>query len=197
MAITTYAQLQTAIASWLARSDLTSTIPDFITLCETTLNRNLRCREMMHTTTLTPSSGTATLPTDYVAWRRVTGSLGQPLEYAEPDWLYGAYPTAASGTAGYFTIEGESLIVRPSDDTALTFSYYKKIPALADATNWLLTKYPDVYLFGSLVEADVFIKDPDEALLFKQRLERALKEIEGVDFRSAGALSMRSNGPVV
>src|SRR5262245_15894630 len=72
MAITTYAQLQTAIASWLARSDLTATIADFITLFEAAANRRLRVRQMETSTNLTPSSGAATLPTDYLAWRRLT-----------------------------------------------------------------------------------------------------------------------------
>ena len=60
MAITTYAELQTAIANWLARDDLTTYLPDFITLFEAAANRRLRVRQMETTATLTPSSGSAT-----------------------------------------------------------------------------------------------------------------------------------------
>ena len=42
MAITTYAELKTAIANWLNREDLTSVIPDFISLAEADFNRKLR-----------------------------------------------------------------------------------------------------------------------------------------------------------
>ena len=34
MAITNYTQLQSSIASWLLRDDLTAVIPDFITLAD-------------------------------------------------------------------------------------------------------------------------------------------------------------------
>ena len=47
MSITTYAELKTAIASWLNRDDLTSVIPDFIALTEAALNRDLRHLQMI------------------------------------------------------------------------------------------------------------------------------------------------------
>ena len=46
MALTTYAELQTAVANYLARTDLTSQIPDFIYIAETRLRRQLRINEM-------------------------------------------------------------------------------------------------------------------------------------------------------
>ena len=42
MALTTYDELKTSIADFLDRDDLTSVIPDFITLAEADLNRGLR-----------------------------------------------------------------------------------------------------------------------------------------------------------
>ena len=46
MALTTYEELKSSIADYLNRSDLTSVIPDFVTLCEADMNRTLRTREM-------------------------------------------------------------------------------------------------------------------------------------------------------
>ena len=46
MAIGTYAQLQTAVANWLDRSDLTDRIQEFIDLAAALINRNLRIRAM-------------------------------------------------------------------------------------------------------------------------------------------------------
>jgi len=40
MAIGTYAELQTAVANWLDRSDLTDRIQEFIDLAEARINRN-------------------------------------------------------------------------------------------------------------------------------------------------------------
>ena len=44
MAITNYTDLQTSIANFLARSDLTAQIPDFIKLAEVRLSRELESR---------------------------------------------------------------------------------------------------------------------------------------------------------
>ena len=42
MAITTYAELQSSIADFLDRDDLTSVIPTFISLAEADMNRQIR-----------------------------------------------------------------------------------------------------------------------------------------------------------
>ena len=44
MAITTYSELKTAVANSLARTDLTTQIPDFISLAEARLSRELETR---------------------------------------------------------------------------------------------------------------------------------------------------------
>ena len=56
MAIGTYAELQTAVANWLDRGDLTDRIQEFIDFAEARINRNLRLRlmETAATGTLTP-----------------------------------------------------------------------------------------------------------------------------------------------
>ncbi len=47
MALTDYSSLKTSVASYLARSDLTDQIPDFIRLAEERLARDLRTRKML------------------------------------------------------------------------------------------------------------------------------------------------------
>ncbi len=47
MAISTYAELQTATANWLDRTDLSSRIPEFIDLAEATFNRTIRNHRMI------------------------------------------------------------------------------------------------------------------------------------------------------
>ena len=42
MAITNYTNLQTTIADFLNRDDLSAVIPTFIQLCEANINRNVR-----------------------------------------------------------------------------------------------------------------------------------------------------------
>ena len=45
MAITNYTELKSSLADWLNRSDLTTVIPDFITLAESQFNREIRNRK--------------------------------------------------------------------------------------------------------------------------------------------------------
>jgi hypothetical protein len=151
MAITTYAELQTAIGNWLDHSLFTARIPEFITLFEACANRRLRVRQQETSTNLTPSGGSVALPSDYLSWRRVTwtGSTRVELEYVHPSYLQAAYPTSPAGVPHFFTVEGSTLKIRPIDDTPLEFDYFQKIPALASVvpadgtqTNWLLTAHP-------------------------------------------------------
>src|SRR3954469_10493969 len=110
MAITTYAELQTAITNWLDRTDLSSRIPEFIALYESKVNRRLRVRQQITSTTLTPSSGSASLPSDFLEWKRVTwaGSTKQELEYVSPLQFDGIDTDSPSGTPARFTIEGST-----------------------------------------------------------------------------------------
>ena len=129
MPLTTYAELQAAIADWLERADLATRIPDFITLFEAAANRRLRVREQEAAATLAPSSGTAALPADYLAWRRVTwaGARRVELDYVHPSYLQAAWPSSPSGVPRVFTIEGAVLKIRPVEDTALELDYFRKI----------------------------------------------------------------------
>lgn len=192
MAFTTYAELQAAIASWLARDDLTAYIPDFIRLFECAAMRKLKVRPQETTTTLTPSSGVATLPTDYLGYRRVTwtGSPIHELNYVAPP-LYASYLDSGSGTPTVFTIEGASLKVALSNDTALTFDYFQRTSALASALQWLFNTHPDAYLFGSLCEANAFNKDVDPAGLWKARRDEVFDEIARLDFNERQGMQIR------
>lgn len=201
MAISTYAELKTALGSWLARTgdaELTASAGDFVTLFEAFVNRNLRVRQMTTSTTLTPVSGSATLPSDYLEWVRVTwtGSARRELEYVHPSVLQAYYPDSAAGTPAHFTIEGSTLKIRPTDGTGLEFLYVQKVPALSDSatTNWLLTAHPDLYLFGTLVEANAFIQNPEVAGLWKQRRDELIAEIARLDQFTRSPSSIRIVG---
>ena len=198
MAITTYAELRTAVENWLDHTLFTARVPEFIALAEATFNRRLRTRQMEATATLTPSSGTAALPADYLAWRRVTwtGSSRIELEYVAPSWLQAAYPSQPSSSPRVFTIEGASLRIMPVDGTALELDYYQKIPALSDSntTNWLLTAHPDLYLFGALVEAELLAVNDERFPLWKARRDEVMEEVQMLANKSRGAGGIRVMG---
>ena len=70
MALDTYANLQTAIANFLARDDLTTEIVDFIKLTEADFNRRLRVRAMETVnTSFSIDAETEALPTGFLQTR--------------------------------------------------------------------------------------------------------------------------------
>jgi hypothetical protein len=202
MAITTYAELKTAVENWLAHTLFTARVPEFIAIFEATANRRLRTRWQEGTASLTPGSdGTVALPSDYLALRRATwtGSKRVELEYVHPTYFQSAYPTRPQGTPTIFTIEGSTLKVMPLDATAVELDYYAKVPALSDSatTNWLLTAHPDLYLFGAMVEAELFGVNDERAPLWKARRDEIFSEIEQLSMRGRGAGAVRVVGMTV
>ncbi len=163
MAITTFAELKTAVQDWAERSDLSSKVPDFVTLADMRIRKalaSLRLREMETTTDVTPSSGACTLPTDFLAMKRVQSrtSVARRLEYKTQDWLDEAYPDGTEGDPAFYTVTGASLYMYPltTSDIRLTYYAYPAVLSDSNTTNWLLAKYPDVYLYGTLVELETY-----------------------------------------
>lgn len=201
MAITDYSSLQTAIANWMVRDDLSAQITTFIQLFEARINRTLRVRQMETTSSLTPSSGVATLPTDFLEWRALTymGTVQNDIEYVNPNAFVELYPDTPSDTPPtIFTIVGSSINMMPIDtaNTTVRLDYYAQIAALSNSntTNWLLTAYPDLYLFGSLVEGSLYVIDQNAAQIWKQRTDDTLQEIIRLDAFSRAPSAVRAIG---
>lgn len=198
MAITTYAELQTAMGNWLDRSDLSSRLPEFITLFEADVNRQLRVRQQQTTATITITSGSGSLPTDYLEHKRVTwqGSPTRQLQYVTPEYLAAVNSSGASASPAYFTIEGSTIKVGPLDNTNLVMLYAQKVPPLATTDpNWLLTAHPDAYLFGSLTMAATFTSDAENGRAWNALAQQALQAIWSLDFSARGTVQQRATGP--
>lgn len=197
MSFSTYSDLKDRIADQLARSDLTTQIPDFITLFEAAAARKLRIRPMETTATLTPTGGVVALPGDYLGWRSVTwnGSTKIVLTYENPQYVDSLWPTAPAGIPRMFTIVGGNLKVYPTDSSSIIFDYYAKNEALDTDLNSLYANHPDAYYFGALVEAYTFVKDYDQAQIWKARRDEVFDEITKLNFREQGSMQIRTMGP--
>ena len=66
MALVNYSDLKTSVADWLNRTDLTTTIPDFITLAEAGFNKEIRNRKMIKRATATIDSQYSAVPADWL-----------------------------------------------------------------------------------------------------------------------------------
>jgi hypothetical protein len=197
MALVTYDDLKAQVANWLARDDLTDNIPDFITLFEAKIARKLNLRPTEAAATITMSSGSGPLPADFLGMRRLTwtGTPKRELDYVHPGYLKASHPAGETGIPNLFTIEAGNVLVSPSDDTALSILYRAKTPALVGSLNWLWTTYPDIYLYGTLAEAQGFNIDPEKLAMWKGLADEGIEDIVRNDFNERTNMSMRVMGP--
>ena len=186
MAITNFSELGTAIQAWAERQDLSSQVTDFITLTDMRIRSrmvesNMRLREMETTADVTPSSGVCTLPTDFMAMIRVQARTSAPrrLEYKPQDWLDETYPDSASGNPSFYSIIGGSLRMYPltTSDIRMTYWAYPAVLSVGNTTNWLLTKYPNVYLYGGLLELELYALNDEGAQRWLQAFSVAMDSI--------------------
>jgi hypothetical protein len=186
MAITNYANLQTTIADFLNRDDLTSVIPTFIQLCEANINRNVRHWKMETRTSGQQSAGDQymQIPADWIETIRfhVTGSGTSPLDLisraAMQDKRAGAEDT--SGTPRYYTHADSQFELYPTPDAATNVEllYYAKVPDLAtNSTNWLLEEAPDVYLYGSLLHSAPYLQEDSRMAVWAQMASAAVARL--------------------
>jgi hypothetical protein len=191
----TYATLQTDVITAAMRTgdtEFTAAVPGFITRAESRINRRLRVSDME--TIAEAESGELTdgacaLPTDFLEFRSVRANTSpkRPLRFASPDFVYEWDETTAAGIPEYFHITGNTLRTFPLSNVGITIDYYAKVPALSDdnTSNWLLVAHPDLYLYGALIEAGIFMREEGASMTqnYAQIFERALQDIHEADRR--------------
>jgi hypothetical protein len=200
MALDTYSGLQTEVASYLGRSDLTDKIKTFVALAEKRFNRELRLRIMeTKNDALVTVAGTSyvALPSDFREMRQVSvsGNLPTMLSYITPDQL--TVRLADTGKPDSYTVIGEKLYFAPVPDAVYTLSltYYAAVAALSDAapTNALLTNHPDIYLYGALVESGPYTRTTAPVETWANYLKEAMANATQADQKSryTGQINMR------
>ena len=202
MAITTYAELKSSIANWLNRDDLTSVIPDFISLTEAGINRDLRHYKMVNRVDATLDSRYVQVPADWLETVRfgITSGTTYRLELISRDDMleYRQNTSDIAGIPKFYANIGDTIEVfpTPAAEYQMQLQYYAKTPALSDSntTNWLLTDAPDIYLYGSLIQAAPYLNDDARAETWAALYSAAMQSMQKAsdDTRFAGSgLRMR------
>lgn len=198
MAISNYAELKSAVADWLNRADLTSAIPNFVSLAEAKFNRDLRTRQQVKRAYATLTGQYIQLPTDWAEGINLQLNVNpvRVLDFVTTDQADRIRANRYGDTdADAYTIVGSQLEVIPvvGDDTEIEMAYYAKVPALSDSntTNWLLTEWPDLYLYGTLVHAAPYLREDDRIATWKGLADQLTEEIRMSDERAK-----HSGGPL-
>jgi hypothetical protein len=189
MAFTSYSDLKTTIANYLARSDLTSVIPDFIRLAEERLRRDLRIRQMLVVATAATTGGDSTigLPTDFLEMRDIHFNTNpiSSVSYESPNTFYQSTRATESGIPRTYTVLASELQFAPIPDTAYTAQmlYYAKPPLLSDSnsSNVFLANCPDALLYASLGEAEPYLMNDARLQVWSALYDRAIMAISNSD----------------
>ena len=192
MALTSYSTLKTAVANYLGRSDLTSQIPDFITLAELRLSREIRTRKLLKSVTTTTTAGDSTveIPSDFLEMRDMylSGNPRISLTYNSPSAYTRNAQAEESGRPVVYTMLGQEFEFAPIPDKAYTVEllYYFKPTPLSDsvASNEFLANYPDALLYASLSEAEPYLMNDARIQVWASLYDRAIANINTSDQNS-------------
>jgi hypothetical protein len=188
--IVDYATLVTTIQDYLARSDLSSFVPNFLQNCQGKIYRSLRLRTMETALSGSIASGVLAVPADYLElkYAYLTTDPSTFLERTTPELIYTKWRTrSASGRPLEIAREAENFIFGPfPDDTyAVAGIYYKQLTLLSasNTTNWFTTNAPEVMLYGALLEAQPFLMNDKRIPTWQGLYEQALETVKRADRR--------------
>jgi hypothetical protein len=192
MALTNYTDLKATVASYLGRSDLTNQIPDFITLAELRLSRDIRTRKLLKsvTTTMTGGDPSIGLPSDFLELRDIyiEATPRITVSYMSPSAFSRDARTTDSGRPVFYTALGSEFVFAPIPDTNYTVEmlYYFKPVAMSDsvASNEFMANYPDALLYATLGEAEPYLMNDARINTWAAMYDRALTRINTSDENS-------------
>lgn len=200
MALTTYSELQTSIAGFLNRDDLTAQIPDFITMAEASINRDVRHWRMETREDSTYSQRYEALPTDWVSTRVVSVSGDTQLDLLSQAKMLELRQQGGNsgGEPRYYSISTSQIELYPTPDGDYDSSmvYYARVPALTDSetSNWLLADSPDVYLYGALIHSAPYLQEDARAGIWAGLYQSAVQRLNSTsneDLYSGSGLAIR------
>lgn len=189
MAFTSYTTLKSTIADYLARSDLTTQIPDFIRLAEERLRRDLRIRQMLKVVTASTVADDATvsLPADFLAMKdlHLDTTPVSVLKFQSTSNFFRNARVTEKGVPTMYTLLGSEFQFAPIPDTAYTLKmvYYYKPELLSDsnASNLFLANCPDLLLYGALAEAEPYLMNDERLATWASLYDRGLSSLRSSD----------------
>lgn len=196
MAITTYDELQEAVATWAKRSDLTDVIPDFIALAEADINTELDVRtvETDQTLSLTSGNRSVALPSGFREalnlWPEYDYGRGEPLRRVMPELLI---ESDTDSEPRVWCVKGSTIAFDCEADQTYTYTLRQRGGvALSDSatTNIVLTNYPTVYLFGALREAFAYLEDAENTAIYQAKYADALAKAKQKEGRDKGRVTL-------
>ncbi len=191
MAISTYSELKTAVTDYMDRSDLSARQAEFVLAGEGWLNRQLRILDMIQVQngTVSTSFRTIDLPARYM--EKVSFRLTDPqkkLIYVTPEHIGDYGDLTSSGEPSYYTVTSYLEFDRiPDSAYSYTLTYYRGyLLSGASDTNYVLTNYPQAYLYASVRAGAVFCQDWELVKAMDTLLRAEIAQIKNAERRRRG-----------
>lgn len=197
MAITTYAELKTAIADFLNRDDLGAVASTFISLAEAQIDRDVRHWRQEKRVEVVPDEQYENLPHDFIEFQDLNLNDGTGLQLVSTAEMQSLKRNSQeSGKPLYFrsTADQIEFYPVPNGDYTLSLHYYARVPALTDAdpSNWVLVYAPDIYLYGALIHSAPYLQDDPRIQVWASLYQSAVESLrrEGERGKHSGPLKM-------
>ena len=171
-------ELNTTITRYLKRNDLIDLYDTWIAFTSTRIDTQLRLSEQEYRTITVPDSQFVQLPPDFIEMRHIQTSQngGRPLRYVTPnklDQLRARYSDSFA-PMGFYTIMDNQIEISPApgpdNEATLEMFYYAKLPPLPgnQSTNKVLTAFPQLYLYGVMIESAAIREAPQDIQMYTQ-----------------------------
>ena len=187
MAFTNYTTFVSTVESYLARTDLTTVIPDFVQMAQLRMSRDLRTEAMLKVATTVATDNKVAFPSDFLELREMHFEGNPPiiLEYQSPDLFFRNGQTSLSGRSHFFTMLGTEFQFAPSQDATYTIQilYYGQPTFISTTTasNLFLAYYPDALLYATLAEAEPYLMNDPRVATWSALYDRAITNIKKSD----------------
>lgn len=195
----TYSSLTSIVLQYLERSDtaVVNAIPTFITLAEFEIAQEIKTLGQLQLVQSQVSTGNPVLQKP-ARWRKtvslnITDSSGNknPVLLRKYEYLTNYWPnnTLTAQPLYYADTDWDHFYLAPTPDQAYAFEllYYERIQPLSSTnqTNWLTQNAPNAMLFGTLLQAVMFLKN-DQRTIFEQKYQEAIQALKTEDVSRVG-----------
>ena len=202
MAIDSYTTLQAAVANWLERGDLSLRIPEFIALAEAQMNRKLRVQRMIQreTASISTTNAFSAVPSNFlraISFQLTDGSSHWDVEPMNIERISQAQSNGITpATPLYYAINGTSsgrefqFYPSPDKTYTATLTYWGKPTPLSEtnASNWILEEAPDLYLYGTLLQAAPYLRDDGAITIWQSGFDAVMNDVMTMDRTQVGSL---------
>jgi len=204
MALGTFTGIKNATADYLARSDLSNQIDDFIAIAENMLKTDLdvRGQEVRATVNTVAGQRFLDLPSNFLELRaaHLNTDPVTTLKYITPDQMNSTYAGSQAGTPRVITIIGSEFKFGSAPDAVyeMEVDYLKSFTALSTSneTNFYTTDVPEILLYATLLAAEPFLQNDERIAVWGQMYENRIKKYKEQNERSkypGGSLVQRTD----